>query len=99
MKFLPPRLGDAIARARFVAEAKAASALDHPNIGTIFEIDESPDIGLFIAMAYYTGSHWRRKSAGPLPVAIAVDFAMQAGAGLAEAHEHGIVHRDVKPET
>ena len=99
VKFLPPHLGNnEIARARFIAEAKAASALDHPNIGTIFEIDESPDIGLFIVMAYYPGqSLAERIRVGPLPLAIALDFAVQTGEGLAKAHEHRIVHRDIKP--
>src|ERR1700737_977668 len=56
IKFLPPQLGaDETARRRFIAEAKAASALDHPNIGTIYEIDEAFDTGLFIVMAYYPG--------------------------------------------
>ena len=99
VKFLPPHLGhDETARARFIAEAKAASALDHPNIATIFEIDEGPDIGLFIVMAYYPGeSLSERIQKGPLPVPVALDFAVQIGEGLAEAHEHDIVHRDVKP--
>ena len=99
VKFLPPHLGhDVTARARFIAEAKAASALDHPNIATIFEIDEGPDVGLFIVMAYYPGqSLSERIQKGPLPLPVALDFAVQIGEGLAEAHEHDIVHRDVKP--
>lgn len=99
IKFLPPHLGnDETARVRFIAEAKAASALDHPNIATIFEIDESPDVGLFIVMAYYPGqSLAERIHQGPLPLPMALDLAVQIGDGLAEAHEHEIVHRDVKP--
>jgi class 3 adenylate cyclase/predicted ATPase len=99
VKFLPPHRGqDETARARFTSEAKAASALDHPNIATIFEIDESADVGLFIVMAYYPGeSLAERIRRGPLPLPVALDFAVQIGEGLAAAHEHKIVHRDIKP--
>ena len=99
VKFLPPHLGgDEKARRRLIAEAKAASALDHLNIGTIHEIDENADIGLFIVMAYYPGeSLAQRLRKGPLPIALSVDFAIQTGEGLARAHDHKIVHRDIKP--
>jgi TOMM system kinase/cyclase fusion protein len=99
IKFLPSHLElDETARTRFIAEAKAASALDHPNIGTIYEIDETPDKGLFIVMAYYPGeSLVSRLRKGPLPITEAVNYATQIGQGLARAHEHGIVHRDIKP--
>jgi serine/threonine protein kinase len=99
VKFLPPHLGhDENARARFIAEAKAASALDHSNIATIFDIDESADVGLFIVMAYYPGGSLAdRIRKGPLPLPVALDFAVQIGEGLAVAHEHNIVHRDIKP--
>ena len=56
LKFLPPHLSqDEEGKKRFIHEAKAASALDHPNICTIYEIDETKDGQLFIAMAYYDG--------------------------------------------
>ncbi len=99
LKFLPPHLTkDQAAIKRFVTEARAASALDHPNICTIYEINETDDKQMFISMAYYSGQILRDKIAGNrLPVAEAVNIAMQIAAGLAKAHEKNIVHRDIKP--
>ncbi|HEV8580459.1 MAG TPA: protein kinase [Thermoanaerobaculia bacterium] len=83
---------------RFIREAKAASSLDHANICTIYEIGEAEDGALFIAMAFYEGETLRERiGQGPLAVGEAVDVAVQIAAGLARAHERGIVHRDVKP--
>jgi tetratricopeptide (TPR) repeat protein/predicted Ser/Thr protein kinase len=99
LKFLPPHLGaDASARSRFVQEAKTASALDHPNICTIYEIDATEDGRTFIAMAYYEGEPLDRKlENGPLSVDEAIRTAAQVARGLARAHARGIVHRDIKP--
>ena len=99
LKFLPPDLTrDPGAKARFVNEARAASALDHPNICTIHEIDETDDGRLFIAMARYAGETLKERIArGPLPLEEALEIAQQAAQGLAKAHEQGIVHRDIKP--
>ena len=79
LKFLPPYLSaDEEAKARFIHEAKAASSLDHPNIGYIHEIDETDDGRLFIAMAYYAGETLKKKIArGPLPVEEALDYAIE----------------------
>ncbi|HQO27273.1 MAG TPA: serine/threonine-protein kinase, partial [Acidobacteriota bacterium] len=98
LKFLPPELTrDAEAKQRFLHEARAAARLDHPNICTVYEVGES-DGQLFLAMACYEGMTLREKlKAGPLPWAEAAALAMQAAAGLSEAHLHGIVHRDIKP--
>jgi serine/threonine protein kinase len=83
---------------RFLREARAASQLDHPNLCTIHEIDETEDGALFIAMALYEGGMLRdRLDRGPLPLGQAIEVASQIAAGLARAHERGIVHRDVKP--
>ena len=102
LKFLPPHVdsADDVARVRerFVQEAKAASALDHSNIGTIYEITETEDGQTFIAMAFYEGETLDKRIArGPLPVSEAVSIARQLAQGLAKAHEKGIVHRDIKP--
>ncbi len=99
MKFLPlGMLDETTARRRFFQEAQSASALDHPNICTIYEIDETPEGQLFIVMAYYPGETLDRRIArGAMPVSEAVDVAIQAAHGLGAAHKHGIVHRDVKP--
>jgi serine/threonine protein kinase len=99
LKFLPPHLSeDEDAKQRFIQEAKAASALDHNNIGTIYEVDETPDGQLFIAMAFYEGASLKQQVArGKLQVEKAIDFAMQIAQGLAKAHEQGITHRDIKP--
>ncbi len=99
LKFLPPSLtNDADAKERFIHEAQAASALDHPNICTVYEINESDDGQLFIAMACYDGETLRKRiERGPLPIEEAVGIATQVAQGLGKAHESGIVHRDIKP--
>ena len=99
LKLLPPELTrDETAKQRFLQEAQAASALDHPNICVIHEINETPDGQLYLVMAYYEGETLKEKiERGPLPLDEAVDIAIQVGQGLAEAHAAGVVHRDIKP--
>jgi eukaryotic-like serine/threonine-protein kinase len=98
LKFLP---GNVIFsdtdRKRFVHEAQAASALDHSNICSIYEINETTDGQLFIVMPSYEGMTLNKKiEQGPLPINEAIDIAMQIAEGLQAAHEKGIVHRDIK---
>ena len=99
IKVLPPDLTrDDTAKQRFLQEAKSASALDHPNICTIFEINETADGQLYLVMAFYEGETLKQRiERGPLPLDEAIDIATQVGQGLAEAHGAGIVHRDIKP--
>ena len=99
LKFLPPELDiDEHARAALVNEARAASALDHPNIGTIHGIEETSNGHQFIVMAYYEGQTLAQKlRVGPLPPKEAALVALQVANGLAEAHAHHVVHRDIKP--
>jgi len=106
LKFLPPELTrDAEAKQRFIREAQAASALEHPNICNIHEIDETDDGQMYIVMACYEGETLKQKIAGSAPhgkgqrlsIAAAVDFAIQIARGLACAHEQDIIHRDIKP--
>src|SRR6266511_3826588 len=83
---------------RFEREARAASALNHPNIITIFEIDEFEGCP-FIAMELIEGISLRELlKRGPVPIRKLLDVAAQIADGLAAAHERGIVHRDLKPE-
>ncbi|GEM_PF-4063221 len=98
IKFLPRHIeANVEERARFKIEAKAAAALNHPNIATIYAIEEVDD-ELFIVMEYIDGQELKsRISAGPLPVAEVLDMAQQIAAGLQAAHEKGITHRDLKP--
>ena len=89
---------DDTAKQRFLQEAQAASTLDHPNICTIYEINETPDGQLYLVMAYYEGETLKQRiERGALALNEAVDIATQVGQGLAEAHGAGIVHRDIKP--
>ncbi len=99
LKFLPPSLTrDPVAKSRFLQEARAASALDHPNVCTVYDVGEIEDDRLYLAMPAYDGETVKQKvQRGPLPVEEAVDIAKQAAQGLAKAHRQGIVHRDVKP--
>ncbi len=84
--------------ARFEQEARAASALNHPNIITIYEIGQSGETS-FIAMELVEGKTLRELAvSGPLPLRRVVSIAAQAAEGLAKAHAAGIVHRDLKPE-
>ncbi len=97
LKFLPPHLSQSEAdKARVIQEAKAASAMNHPNICTIHAIDEHEG-QMFIAMEFVDGQTLRRKL-GTLSLKQAIDIGIQIADGLAAAHEKGIVHRDIKPE-
>jgi eukaryotic-like serine/threonine-protein kinase len=98
LKFLPPELTrDPEAKARFIHEARAASALDHPNICTIHAIDETPEGQMFLVMPAYEGIPLNKKiDQAPLPINEAIDIAIQIADGLQTAHEKGIVHRDIK---
>ena len=99
LKFLPPQWShDDNAKQRFLREAQAASATNHPNICTIHDIETAGDGQLFIVMAYYEGQTLKQRlESGPLPVEQALDLATQVAEGLAKAHAQGVVHRDIKP--
>ncbi|MFC1559427.1 protein kinase, partial [Gemmatimonadota bacterium] len=99
LKFLPPDLTrSAEARERFIHEAQTASALDHPNICTIHEIDETDEGQIYIVMGLYEGQILREKIAErPLKLEDAIEITSQISRGLASAHESRIIHRDIKP--
>ena len=99
LKFLPHYVtSDPTEKERFYHEARAVSALNHPNITTIYEISEHEG-QLFIAMEYVEGKTLKELVASEPPsVNKVLDIAVQAGQGLAAAHEKGIVHRDIKSE-
>ncbi len=99
IKMLPASASkDKRSRIRFENEARAASALDHPNICTIYEIGESEEGQLFIAMALYSGTTLEDVlEAGPIPHEEAARITKAVAKGLAAAHNVGIVHRDIKP--
>jgi predicted Ser/Thr protein kinase len=98
LKFLTrPYLRDASALERFEREARAASALNHPNICTLYDVGESP-CGPFLAMEYLEGVSLRDKIDGkPMPLPELLHVAVQIAEGLEAAHAAGIVHRDIKP--
>jgi Tol biopolymer transport system component/predicted Ser/Thr protein kinase len=98
LKFLADHLlNDQDAKQRFLREARAAAALNHPNICTVFEIDEAEG-QTFIAMAFLEGESLDARIArGPLPIKEALDIGQQIAKALQAAHNKGIVHRDIKP--
>jgi serine/threonine protein kinase/tetratricopeptide (TPR) repeat protein len=100
LKFLARELTqDTEAKKRFIREARAASSLDHPNICTIHEINETKDGQIFICMTYYDGETLRKKiKNAPLSVEEAVNISTQVCQGLSKAHKLGLSHRDIKPE-
>ncbi|HYW50506.1 MAG TPA: tetratricopeptide repeat protein [Gemmatimonadaceae bacterium] len=99
LKFLSPHLStDEVAKRRFLVEARAAAAIEHPNICTVHEIGDTEDGQLYIVMACYDGETLDRHIArGPLPLAEALRIAGEMSRGLGKAHDRGIVHRDIKP--
>jgi formylglycine-generating enzyme required for sulfatase activity len=99
LKFLAPALSaDEQAKRRFLAEARAAAALEHVNVCTFYEAGQTDTGQLFIAMAFVEGESLRRAlERGPLGVRQAVEIARQVASALKCTHGGGIVHRDVKP--
>ncbi|HEV3305846.1 MAG TPA: protein kinase [Candidatus Sulfotelmatobacter sp.] len=98
LKFLPPQLSrDQNALDRFLLEARTASALNHPNICTIYSVEKAGEQS-FIAMELLEGETLdRRLSAGPLPIDRLLDWTIQLSDALDAAHAKGIIHRDIKP--
>jgi serine/threonine protein kinase len=97
LKFLPAQMtSQSDARARFLQEARAASALNHPNVCTIYDIQEH-DGQMFIVMEYVEGQTLRSHK-NPFTLKQVVEIGVQVADGLAAAHEKGIVHRDIKTE-
>jgi TolB-like protein len=99
LKFPPPQWSaDPATEARFLAEARAAAALDHPNVCTLLEIGETAEGARFLAMPCYEGETLAERLArGPLPAEEAVEIGLRIARGLMAAHRAGIVHHDVKP--
>src|ERR1043166_4636946 len=97
LKFLPPHLNaSAQDKARFIQEAKAAAALNHPNVCSIIDIQDR-DGQMFIVMEFVDGQTLREKK-DSISFKQAIDIGIQIADGLSAAHEKGIVHRDIKPD-
>jgi TolB-like protein/tRNA A-37 threonylcarbamoyl transferase component Bud32/Tfp pilus assembly protein PilF len=97
LKFLPQELTHiSEVKERFMREAQAAAALDHPHICTVYEFDEAEE-KTFISMAYIEGQSLKKKiESGPFEIFEALRITIQVAEGLQEAHKKGVVHRDVK---
>lgn len=99
LKFLPDVFSsDDDAKKRFINEAQAASALQHNNICTIHDINETDEGQIFICMDCYEGETLKKKiEQGPIKIDEAIEILLQISTGLQKAHEKGIIHRDIKP--
>jgi tetratricopeptide (TPR) repeat protein/tRNA A-37 threonylcarbamoyl transferase component Bud32 len=99
IKMLPAKsIDDALARKRLFREARAAATLDHPNICSIYEVNEDGDC-LFIVMQYVEGETLAARLAeSPLKPDAVIDVGMQVAEALSEAHARGVIHRDIKPQ-
>jgi len=98
IKFLPEAIADdATALERFHREARAASALNHPNIVTVHEIGEEAT-GSFLVMEWIQGETLRSRLKRSMDLAVVVDIGLQVARALKTAHHAGIIHRDIKPE-
>jgi serine/threonine protein kinase len=99
LKFLPPHVADnSDEKARFIHEAQSASALNHPNVTTVYGIEESPE-GMFIAMEYVDGRTLKQIiEEETLSIKKVLDIGIQMCEGIAMAHEKGVVHRDIKSD-
>ena len=97
LKFLPPQLSTlAVDKYRFITEAKAAAALNHPNISTVHSIEET-DENIFIVMEYIEGEQLKEKiKNNKISIKDVVNIVVQIAAGLGAAHKKGIIHRDIK---
>jgi len=98
LKFLPAGISvDPHAKMRFLREAQAAAALDHPNICPVYEVDEAGG-EMFLTMAFIEGKSLKERiEEGPLPLIEVQSIASQVAEGLKAAHDKGVIHRDVKP--
>src|SRR3989304_2699747 len=99
IKFLPHHISaNEEERQRFEIEAQAAASLNHPNISTIYSIEDS-DSKVFIVMEYIDGVELKDKiKSGSIPIDEAINIAIQIAEGLEAAHKKGIVHRDIKSQ-
>lgn len=99
LKFLPPHLtSDLEAKQRLIHEAQAASSLQHSNICVVHDIDETTDGRMFLVMEFLEGEPLNKIiDRGLMKLEDALSVAIQVAQGLAKAHEHGIIHRDIKP--
>lgn len=89
-------VGDEKARTRFLREARAASAIDHPNICTVYEVNEAENV-LFFVMQYIDGKTLKKFIGGrPLPLDQSLEFSLEITDALAEAHRRNVIHRDIK---
>ena len=97
LKFLPPQFSTlAVDKYRFITEAKAAAALNHPNISTVHSIEET-DENIFIVMEYIEGDRLKDKiTKNEISIKDIVNITVQIAAGLVAAHKRGIIHRDIK---
>ncbi len=99
LKFLPVDLGDNPSdKERLLREARTASALDHPNLGSVYGIEETADGRMFLVMPFYEGGslgEWIRRRQPSLSEKL--HLALEIARGLGEAHARGIIHRDIKP--